>query len=261
MDNSPLNTQLSRDKRYSSEAIQDILQRAMIHQSNDGFTPMQLQEMATELNIEPAILQQAAIEWHFQQLQPDPIEKAPAKSKSKSKALKLSAFLAAALLSAVAVPATVSAVTSTLDARQLLEEQVAFHSSSVYTYDDAAALAKYWNQSVSETKAYIGSKLLGLGPEENLPFLDDYIKEAQTASKDGSTQTEQSTQSSYDKTPQTEQAAFFSSDYTYDDAVALASFWGEPLDETKATIGRKILWGSENVAILNRNLEEARQEA
>ena len=62
---------LSSEKRYSSEAVQYILQRAMTRQSDDGFTVMQLQEMAAELNIAPALLQQAALEWQLQQMQPD----------------------------------------------------------------------------------------------------------------------------------------------------------------------------------------------
>lgn len=49
---------------------------------------------------------------------------------------------------------------------------------------------------------------------------------------------------------------FVKSDYTYDDAAALAALWGADLGETKAKIGRKIGWGNEK--ILDAELSTAR---
>ena len=52
--------------------------------------------------------------------------------------------------------------------------------------------------------------------------------------------------------------AFSRSDYDYWDARVLADYWGESVYEAKARIGRKILWGPENVAILEQFLVDAR---
>jgi len=60
---------------------------------------------------------------------------------------------------------------------------------------------------------------------------------------------------------QTELDTFFSSEYTYWDAAQLASYWGQDLDEAKARIGRKILWGPADVAILEQFLLDARLES
>ena len=55
--------------------------------------------------------------------------------------------------------------------------------------------------------------------------------------------------------------AFFRSDYNYWDARVLADYWEQSVEETKATMGRKILWGPENVAILEQLLVDARIQA
>ncbi|MEC4885384.1 MAG: hypothetical protein SAL70_29320 [Scytonema sp. PMC 1070.18] len=55
--------------------------------------------------------------------------------------------------------------------------------------------------------------------------------------------------------------AFFNSRYDYWDARVLADFWGQSLDEAKARIGRKVLWGPTNVAILDQFLVDARVKA
>ena len=57
---------------------------------------------------------------------------------------------------------------------------------------------------------------------------------------------------------QTEQNAFFASEYTYWDAAQLAEYWGQSLGEAKARIGRKVLWGQTDVAILEQMLLDAR---
>ena len=60
---------------------------------------------------------------------------------------------------------------------------------------------------------------------------------------------------------QRELDAFFDSEYTYWDAAVLASYWGQDLDETKARIGRKVMWGPADVAMLEQFLLDARLES
>lgn len=60
---------------------------------------------------------------------------------------------------------------------------------------------------------------------------------------------------------QDELQTFFSSKYDYWDARVLANYWGQSIDEAKARIGRKILWGKSDVAILEQFLVDARIKA
>ncbi len=55
--------------------------------------------------------------------------------------------------------------------------------------------------------------------------------------------------------------AFFSSKYDYWDARILADYWGQSIGEAKARMGRKILWGKSDVAILEQFLVDARFKA
>ena len=55
--------------------------------------------------------------------------------------------------------------------------------------------------------------------------------------------------------------AFSTSKYDYWDAKVLANFWGTDTWEAKGRIGRKILWGEENIAYLEQFLVDARIEA
>ncbi len=55
--------------------------------------------------------------------------------------------------------------------------------------------------------------------------------------------------------------AFFSSKYDYWDARVLADYWGQSIGEAKARMGRKILWGKSDVAILEQFLVDARFKA
>lgn len=55
--------------------------------------------------------------------------------------------------------------------------------------------------------------------------------------------------------------AFFRSGYDYWDARILADYWGQSVDEAKARVGRKILWGGKDVAILEQFLVDARVQA
>ncbi len=55
--------------------------------------------------------------------------------------------------------------------------------------------------------------------------------------------------------------AFFNSKFNYYDAKMLAHFWGTGLGETKAIMGRKILFAPENKAYLEQMLVDARLKA
>ena len=61
-------------------------------------------------------------------------------------------------------------------------------------------------------------------------------------------------------TPQ-EFEAFANSKYTYRDAEILASFWKEGLDQSKAHIGRKVLFGGASVDVLDQDLRAGRNQA
>ncbi|HSM80128.1 MAG TPA: hypothetical protein VLS96_00500 [Nodosilinea sp.] len=57
---------------------------------------------------------------------------------------------------------------------------------------------------------------------------------------------------------QAEIDAYYNSGYTYWDAAQLASYWGQNLDDTKARMGRKMLWGAADIAMLEQFLLDAR---
>lgn len=58
-----------------------------------------------------------------------------------------------------------------------------------------------------------------------------------------------------------EYVAYQTSKYNYWDARVLADYWGKSVEEAKAVIGRKILWGKKDVAILEQFLVDARVKA
>ncbi|MGK7877311.1 MAG: hypothetical protein AB4426_29645 [Xenococcaceae cyanobacterium] len=55
--------------------------------------------------------------------------------------------------------------------------------------------------------------------------------------------------------------AFFNSKYDYWDARVLAGYWTHSIVESKARIGRKVLWGETSVAVLEQYLVDARVAA
>lgn len=61
-------------------------------------------------------------------------------------------------------------------------------------------------------------------------------------------------------TPQ-EVQAFANSKYSFRDAEILASFWNQNLDDSKARIGRKILFGSASIDLLDQELRAGRTQA
>ena len=60
---------------------------------------------------------------------------------------------------------------------------------------------------------------------------------------------------------QAELNAFFRSEYNYCDAQLLSEFWGQSLPETKARIGRKVLWENRGIPYLEQYLVDARIQA
>lgn len=142
-----------------------------------------------------------------------------------------------------------SIITSGVDPETLFRNQQAYFNSD-YTYDDAAVLAEFWSTSIGESKARIGRKLLGTPAD--VQILNAFLEEARI-------ETGYIPPQIVEATP--ERNAFFASDYTFDDAVMLADFWGTSLNESKSRIGRKILWGGENIQVLNDALEAAIEQA
>lgn len=55
--------------------------------------------------------------------------------------------------------------------------------------------------------------------------------------------------------------AFWNSDYTFWDATVLAMYWRQTLEDSKAQIGRKILFGPADVSILEQMLLDAQLDA
>lgn len=52
--------------------------------------------------------------------------------------------------------------------------------------------------------------------------------------------------------------AFSRSKYDYWDARVLADYWGQSIGDAKARVGRKVLWGEADIAILEQFLVDAR---
>ncbi|WP_155523768.1 hypothetical protein [Nodosilinea nodulosa] len=99
--------------------------------------------------------------------------------------------------------------------------------SSKYTYWDAAQLATYWGQNLEEAKARIGRKIRW-GPAD-VAILEQFLLDARL----------ESLQSVNDL------RFYGESSYTYDDAAALAEFWGDPTPyDAKLRIERNLILGN-----------------
>lgn len=112
------------------------------------------------------------------------------------------------------------------------ETEVNAFATSEYTYWDAVQLADYWGQSLIDAKARIGRKVLW-GPAD-VAILEQFLLDARLASLRTLDETESL-------------RLYIESNYTYDDAVALAEFWGEsdPF-EAKLRIERNLILGNED---------------
>jgi hypothetical protein len=118
---------------------------------------------------------------------------------------------------------------------------------SVYTYDDAALLAKHWGVSVSDAKSIISDKLTW----GNDAIIKSSLVEALTLQSPTPTPSPAAAQD--------ELSRFFDSAYTYCDARLLSTHWGDSLIDAKARIGRKLNWGDTDV--IESMLSDARAEA
>jgi hypothetical protein len=129
------------------------------------------------------------------------------------------------------------------------QRERAAYDNSGYTFADASALVVFWGggDTTEEAKAYIGRQILLGG--ESIAALDSVLVEAREQAADL-----EEAQAS------TNRNVFYNSDYTYDDAVELADFWGIDISDTKARIGSKIISGGSAIAILEEDLAQARSQ-
>ena len=183
-----------------------------------------------------------------------------------SKAAQLSTFLAiATLLSSPFTPSTLAFPTAINEAFVLVANETANNESVVdasddelrdaffsseYTYEDAVALSEFWGETPYDTKAIMGEKLL-LGDD----FEQSLIEKLEIAKRQKA------------KRPLTEEEifvkelnAFFDSEYTYYDAFTLSQYWEQSISESKARIGRKLMWGNNDLLILADSLQVASAE-
>ncbi|MEZ4384811.1 MAG: hypothetical protein R3A79_26005 [Nannocystaceae bacterium] len=114
------------------------------------------------------------------------------------------------------------------------EPAVAAFFASELTYCDAVVLAQHWRTTPGEAKAKAGALLVG-----DRPQLDDALRSARAAVRDPSAL-----------------CPFHESDYSYEDAVALAEYWECGVIEAKARVERKLAWGDGDV--VKESLAEAR---
>ncbi|ARV59075.1 hypothetical protein BZZ01_10890 [Nostocales cyanobacterium HT-58-2] len=115
------------------------------------------------------------------------------------------------------------------------KELQAFFNSK-YDYWDAHILADYWGQSVQDAKARMGRKILS-GPT-NIAILEQFLVDARVNALQ-----------SVRRAPNPSSYKFFrESNYSYDDASALAKFWGDrsPMD-AKLRIERNLILGNDEM--------------
>ncbi len=101
---------------------------------------------------------------------------------------------------------------------------------SKYNYCDAQLLSDFWGQSLVESKARIGRKVLW--GDGGIPYLEQFLVDAriQAIKQDG------------------RPCTYGDAGYTYDDAVALARFWGDPSPwEAKQRIESNLVLGKKDV--------------
>ena len=95
---------------------------------------------------------------------------------------------------------------------------------SAYCYCDARVLSALWGGSVWDAKVTMGRKI-GWG---NQSILDSELVRARQAA-----------------VGRGETCEFMETNYTYDDAVALGSFWQVPVSDAKARIGKLMINGKQ----------------
>ncbi|NEQ95455.1 MAG: hypothetical protein F6K30_01765 [Cyanothece sp. SIO2G6] len=113
---------------------------------------------------------------------------------------------------------------------QSFQEELDAFWNSGYSFWDAEVLARYWGQSLDESKARIGRKIL-FGPAD-IAILEQFLLDARIESLS-----------------QVQSLNFYlQSEYSYDDAAALAELWGEPSPfESKLRIEKNLIMGNETL--------------
>jgi len=163
-------------------------------------------------------------------------------NKNVSLTIALSAVLAGSVVSTEHTPWVPAAEAAQSVAQSYTEQQRsdAFFASQ-YGYNDADLLAGFWGEkSVWDAKLKIGGLLL----DGNSDAVAQALKNMQSPSKQQVVAEEQKSD------------AFFNSDYTYDDAALLATFWGKATPwDAKLKIGSLLL--SDNDAAVQQALKNA----
>ncbi len=114
------------------------------------------------------------------------------------------------------------------------QQELEAYASSEYNYCDAILLAYLWDTSVLESKARIGRKVIW--EDGGIPWLEQYLVDARIRALEESNP--QCTYTDAGSHPEDIR-------YSYDDAVALAEFWGEPSPwEAKERIARNLMVGN-----------------
>jgi len=116
-----------------------------------------------------------------------------------------------------------------------------------YTYDDAALLAQYWGKATPwDAKLKINSLLMS-GNNADIQNALQSAKQQQAAPQPANTEQQQ-----WEK--------YSASEYTFEDAERLASYWGKSTPwEAKLKIGSLLMSG--NNADIRRALKSAKQQA
>lgn len=106
--------------------------------------------------------------------------------------------------------------------------------ASRFDYCDAKVLGQLWGVPVDESKLRIGTKIVSGYPQIVASELDRAFGTAGHA-----------------------ECEWVELDYTYEDAQAMAAMWGQPVDESKARMTRKVNFG--NRALLDQMVKDARK--
>jgi hypothetical protein len=102
------------------------------------------------------------------------------------------------------------------------------YADSGYAYCDATILASMWGMSVEEAKSTIGSKLGWDDFEAGKAAVRDALKQARKQGK---------------------RCSFHDTTFSYDDAAALAKYWGTSVAEAKASLAEKVSLGNLRLAV------------
>jgi hypothetical protein len=122
------------------------------------------------------------------------------------------------------------------------EWQAFFHSK--YSYWDARILANYWGQSLQDAKARMGRKIIW--GKKDVAILEQFLVDARIQALQ-----------SVGPAPDPSSYKLYRESYTYDDAQALAKFWGDPSPmDAKLRIERNLILG--NAEIIKKALVSAR---